>query len=98
MYLSFISYALYLFHNNLGSALIRQLELFNWPPLLSIIVATGFSILVAHAMTFWLEQPLTKWLRVQYANLKTWFSNKQESVIQTADSARLTKKTSSRKV
>lgn len=97
-YLSFISYALYLFHNNLGSALIRQLELFSWPPLLSVIVATAFSILVAHAMTFWLEQPLTKWLRVKYANTKTWFSNKQDSAIQTADSVRLTKNTSSRKV
>ena len=29
VYLSFISYSLYLFHNNLGSALIRQLEIFG---------------------------------------------------------------------
>lgn len=97
LYLSFISYALYLFHNNLGSALIRQLEIFNWPPLLSVIVATLVSILIAHALTFWLEQPLTKWLRVRYANLKTWYANKQSAAIQNTNSARLTKNTSSRK-
>ena len=97
VYLSFISYALYLFHNNLGSALIRQLELFGWPPLLSIIVATVFAFLVAHAMTYWLEQPLTKWLRTQYAKLKDWHSTKQDSTLAQIESASLTHKTSSRK-
>ena len=96
VYLSFISYSLYLFHNNLGSALIRQLEIFGWPPLLSIIVATAFAIGIAHAMTYWLEQPLTKWLRLQYAKLKEWYSAKQDSAL-AIKSASLTNKTSSHK-
>ena len=97
VYLSFISYSLYLFHNNLGSALIRQLEIFAWPPLLSIIVATVFVILISHAMTYWIEQPLTKWLRVQYTKMKDWYSAKQESALAKIESASLTNKTSSRK-
>ena len=79
VYLSFISYSLYLFHNNLGSALIRQLEIFGWPPLLSIIVAFVFAIGISHAITYWLEQPLTKWLRIQYAKLKDWYASKKDS-------------------
>ena len=98
VYLSFISYALYLFHNNLGSALIRQLEIFGLPPLLSIIMATAFAFLVAHAMTYWFEQPLTKWLRVQYAKLKDSYSNNQGSALSSMKSASLTNSNSSRKV
>ena len=70
VYLSLISYSLYLFHNNLGSALIQQLELAGFPPLASIFVATALAFAVAHAITVWFEQPLTKWLREHYTNAK----------------------------
>jgi peptidoglycan/LPS O-acetylase OafA/YrhL len=74
VYISFISYSLYLFHNNLGSALIKQLEIFGCPPLAAIILATAFAFGIAHAITYWLEQPLTKWMRTKYAALKDWYA------------------------
>ena len=74
MFIATISYSLYLFHNNLGSALIRQLENWNISPLLSVILATAFSIGFAAAITFWLEQPLTRFLNQKWADAKTWYS------------------------
>lgn len=68
VYISFISYALYLVHNNLGSAMMRQLEAFGLAPLPTIVVATLLMIALAHAMTYWIEQPLTRWLRKKYEN------------------------------
>jgi peptidoglycan/LPS O-acetylase OafA/YrhL len=90
VYISFISYSLYLFHNNLGSALIKQLEIFGVPPLAGIIIATAFAIGVSHAITFWLEQPLTKWMRTKYSNSKEWFANRKKDYRQQVDAVQTT--------
>ena len=66
VYISFISYALYLVHNNLGSSLMKQMENFGVAPLPAIVLATLLMIALAHAMTYWMEQPLTRWLRKKY--------------------------------
>ena len=73
IYISFISYSLYLFHNNLGSGLMKFLENCGLPPLGTVIAATAFSIAVSAAITHWFEQPITKYLR------KLWidFSNRR---------------------
>lgn len=63
IYISFISYSLYLFHNNLGSGLMKLMESFGMSPLAVVIAATVFSIAISAAITHWFEQPITKFLR-----------------------------------
>ena len=70
VYISFISYALYLVHNNLGSAAIRQLEIWGCTPIVTLLLVTAMVIGLAHIMTFWLEQPATRYLRGQYQSVK----------------------------
>ena len=72
IYISFISYTLYLFHNNLGSGLMYLVQSWGCPPLLTILIATAFSIGIASMVTYWFEQPITKFL------LKAW---KQRSIL-----------------
>jgi len=70
LFISTISYTLYLFHNNIGSSCIYQLERFGFGPWLSVIIATVLSIALGTAATIWFEQPITKFLR------KKWKSHK----------------------
>lgn len=77
VFISAISYSLYLFHNNLGSALMKLLEHWTVSPLGAVILATLFSIAISAAITFWLEQPVTKYLRGRWSDLKAWHANQQ---------------------
>ena len=77
IFISFISYSLYLFHNNLGSALMKLLESWGCPPQLMVIAATAFAIGVGAAVTYWFEQPITKRLRVVWSNAKDWHAQRQ---------------------
>jgi peptidoglycan/LPS O-acetylase OafA/YrhL len=77
IYISFISYSLYLFHNNLGSLFMAQLETLGCPPLACLILATAFTIGVGSIVTYWFEQPLTKWLRIHWTQAKQWHANRQ---------------------
>lgn len=70
LFISTISYTLYLFHNNIGSSCIYQLERFGLGPWPSVIIATVLSIALGTAATIWFEQPITKFLR------KKWKSHK----------------------
>lgn len=97
VYLSLISYSLYLFHNNLGSALIQQLEIAGLPPLVSILVATAIAFAVAHAITVWFEQPLTKWLRSRYTKSKSRYESRVRAEAECAKPPRLYSKTHSQK-
>ncbi len=76
VYISFISYSLYLLHNNLGSAFMRQLETWGCPPLLAFVLTTVFVIAIASAVTRWFEQPITRKLRQAWARAKTWRAEK----------------------
>ncbi|MEL7500515.1 MAG: acyltransferase [Planctomycetota bacterium] len=80
IYISFISYSLYLVHNNLGSAVMKQLETIGCSPLLTVILATAFAIGVSHAMTYWMEQPITNWLRKKYKSHAETFASWGETI------------------
>jgi len=79
IYISFISYSLYLFHNNLGSALMKFLESWGMPPLPTVIVATAFAIAISAAITHWFEQPITKYLRVQWIRVSEKWASRSSS-------------------
>ncbi len=81
VFISFISYPLYLFHNNLGSLFMSQLESFGCPPLATIILAIAFVIGVGSAVTYWFEQPITKKLRVCWADTKSWYANRRGVIV-----------------
>ncbi|MEL6894476.1 MAG: acyltransferase [Planctomycetota bacterium] len=67
LYISTISYALYLVHNNLGCAVIHQLD-HGWgvPPAAAFAVTIALSIAVAGVVTYWVEAPLTQHLRKRF--------------------------------
>ncbi|MFK7769772.1 MAG: acyltransferase family protein [Mariniblastus sp.] len=77
IFISFISYSLYLFHNNLGSALMKLLESWGCPPILMVLLATAFAIAIGAAITYWFEQPLTKRLRVAWSKTKERYTERQ---------------------
>ena len=83
-YLSFISYSLYLFHNNIGSALLRQLEIWGCPALLSFFVVTAVVIGIASAVTYWFEQPITKRVQRAWAQSKSWFAERSNGPLVTS--------------
>lgn len=79
VYISSISYTLYLFHNNIGSCCINQLEIFGFGPHVSIAIASGLMIALAAATTMWFEAPITKILRSKYKDFKSGRSMKPRS-------------------
>jgi peptidoglycan/LPS O-acetylase OafA/YrhL len=66
VYISSISYPLYLFHNNIGSCCINQLQNFGIEPHVAIVIASGLMIALGAAATMWFEAPITKFLRTKY--------------------------------
>lgn len=66
VYISTISYALYLCHNNLGCVLIHTFDHAGVPPLACLAIVIAFSFAVAILVTQRIEQPLTRWLRNAY--------------------------------
>ena len=86
VYISFISYSLYLFHNNIGSAFLQQLEIWGVPPLLAFVLATAFVIAIASAVTHWIEQPITKRLRQGWKQAKTWHAQRSRQSMVTSNS------------
>ncbi len=70
VFISSISYALYLLHNNLGTTLIYQLDpqIGPWPALL---VSTGMVVVVAYVSTHYFELPLSSYLRGRWNAFKT---------------------------
>jgi peptidoglycan/LPS O-acetylase OafA/YrhL len=63
LYVSTISYALYLCHNNLGCALIHRFDQAGVPPQLCFLIAVIFSFAMAILITTRIEQPITTALR-----------------------------------
>ena len=70
IYISTISYSLYLFHNNLGCAIMKFLEYSGCSPLTTVILGTLFAIGVGSAVTFWFEQPVSAYLRRRWKVLQ----------------------------
>lgn len=69
-YISTISYALYLCHNNLGCVLIYAFNRAGMPPLLCLGIVIVFSFAFAILVTHRIEQPITSRLRGLYASYK----------------------------
>lgn len=67
VYVSTISYSLYLCHNNLGCAVMRRLEDGGIPSIVCLAIAIVFSFSMAILMTNRIEQPMTSWLRKKWA-------------------------------
>ena len=63
LYLSGISYSLYLLHNNLGCVVMYYLNPVGVPPTVSLFLIIVFSLALASAATYWVERPATKRLR-----------------------------------
>lgn len=66
VYVSTISYALYLCHNNLGCALIHRFDQSGIPPQICFLIAIVFSFSMAIIITNRIEQPITAALRTAW--------------------------------
>ncbi len=71
VYVSTISYALYLCHNNLGCALIHRFDQSGIPPLACFLIAVVFSFSMAIIITNRIEQPITGALRSAWSRLRS---------------------------
>ncbi len=87
IWISTISYSLYLFHNNLGCLLMKQLEAIGCSPLLTVVLGTALAIGIGAGITFWFEQPISKYLRRNWTNLKTQFQNARKKRLSSVASA-----------
>ena len=63
VFVSTISYSLYLLHNNFGCVLMYHANQLGLPAIGCLILATGASVALAYAVTRWFEQPFSRWLR-----------------------------------
>jgi len=63
VYISTISYALYLCHNNLGCALIHCLDRGGIPPQICFLIAVAFAFAMSILVTNRIEAPMTRALR-----------------------------------
>jgi peptidoglycan/LPS O-acetylase OafA/YrhL len=70
VFLSGISYSLYLSHNNLGCVLMHQLDRLGIPPILCFAFAMAFSVLIAAAMTRYFERPMSGWLNAKWKKIR----------------------------
>ncbi|MEM6777735.1 MAG: acyltransferase [Planctomycetota bacterium] len=77
VYISSLSYALYLCHNNLGCVLIHRFDHAGWSPLTCLVIAVAFSLAIGVLITHRIEQPMTKRLRRAYDQ---WSSRRPASV------------------
>ncbi len=68
VWLGTISYPLYLLHENIGWALMLQLQKIGLSLDLTIVATICASLLLAAAVTFWVEQPSMRWIRSGYKN------------------------------
>ncbi len=66
VFISTISYPVYLFHNNLGCALIYRFNHAGVPSLIALAIAIAFAFALGTLVTFRVEQPMTKFLRTAW--------------------------------
>ena len=65
MFLGTISYTLYLVHQNIGYAVMRQLV--EQPRIVQVSAAIAVAITLATLLTFFVEKPSIRFLRRRYA-------------------------------
>lgn len=71
VFISTISYALYLCHNNLGSVLIHRFDQAGVAPLISLAIGILFSLSLAILVTKRIEQPATRILKKAWDRLQS---------------------------
>ena len=82
IFISTISYSLYLFHNNLGCVLIYYLDRAGVPPLACFVAGIVFAVAISALITFVFERPVTNALR------RVWKALQQYRLIQRAPTER----------
>lgn len=80
LFVGTISYSLYLFHNNIGTLLMSSLEQIGVYPLVSFFITFAFVIAMSAAITFWFEQPVTRFLRKLWQDCRESQSSFSETV------------------
>lgn len=68
VWLGTVSYPLYLLHENIGWAVMLQLQKLGLSMDLTIIITLCVSLALAGAVAFWVEQPAMRWIRLRYKN------------------------------
>ena len=71
VWLGTVSYPLYLLHENIGWAIQLRLHSAGVPLDMTVLVALAASLLLAGALTRWVEQPAMRWIRTRYRNRAT---------------------------
>ena len=71
LFVSTISYALYLCHNNLGCVLIHRFDHCGYPPIVSFALAVVFAFCLATLVTLRVEGPVTAWLRSHWERYRS---------------------------
>ena len=80
VFISTISYSLYLLHNNLGCAFIYRMQQMGFSPIASMLLGLAFITVISTIVTFWIERPLSMQLRKLWNWIKaTSASRKLES-------------------
>ncbi|MEM6468820.1 MAG: acyltransferase [Planctomycetota bacterium] len=80
VFVSTISYALYLCHNNLGCVLIHRLDHGGYPPVVCFLLGCVFAVCLAVLVTNRLEGPLTKMLRGRWEHYRRRTSDAPSAV------------------
>lgn len=63
LWLGYISYPLYLVHQNIGYVVLRRCDALGWNPDLAVIAVTALSIGLAALLTYTVERPVMRWIR-----------------------------------
>lgn len=71
LFLGSISYSLYLIHQNIGYSVIQFCYGYRLNPNLSIVIAMTVSLLLASAITFWVEKPSMRLIKNKYFAYKS---------------------------
>lgn len=71
VYVSTISYALYLCHNNLGSIMIHRFDHNGVPPVICLALVLVFSFALAIIITKKIEEPMTNRLRLAWESYRS---------------------------
>jgi len=80
VFISTISYALYLLHNNLGCVFIYHVNHAGLSPQLSMIAGIVFVTAASAFVTYKIELPLNRWLRGRWSALRANIDKRRQSV------------------
>lgn len=73
VWLGSISYPLYLLHENIGWSIQLQLGALGFSTTSTALVALVAILVLAAAVTRWVEQPAMRWIRTRYRQRSQWY-------------------------